>query len=66
MRLVGGQTELEGTVEVCIDGIWGLIGDGGWNEADADVVCRQLGLPTGGTLIFLGIVYIIFMCTYIA
>ena len=45
---MGGKTELEGTVEVCIDNIWGLIGDGGWNNADADVVCRQLGLPTGG------------------
>ena len=48
LRLVGGETELEGTVEVCIHSVWGLIGDGGWNEADADVVCRQLGLPTGG------------------
>ena len=46
---------MEGTVEVCINDIWGLIGDGGWSDADADVVCRQLGLPTGGTLyIFIG------------
>ena len=50
LRLVGGSTELEGTIEVCINSVWGLIGDAGWNEADADVVCRQLGLPTGGVL----------------
>ena len=50
MRLIGGATELEGTVEVCINGMWGYIDDGGWNDADADVVCRQLGLPTGGII----------------
>ena len=48
MRLVGGPTESEGTVEVCVNKLWGLIGDGGWDDADAEVVCRQLGLPTGG------------------
>ena len=48
LRLVGGPTELEGTVEVCVNNMWGLIGDGSWDDADADVVCRQLGLPTGG------------------
>ena len=49
LRLAGGQTELEGTIEVCANGIWGLVGDAGWSDADADVACRQLGLPTGGT-----------------
>ena len=48
LRLVSGPTELEGTVEVCVNNLWGLIGDGGWNDGDAEVVCRQLGLPTGG------------------
>ena len=47
MRLVG-SSDSEGTVEVCINNLWGLIGDAGWNNADAVVVCRQLGLPTGG------------------
>ena len=48
VRLVSGLTELNGTVEVCINKLWGLIGDGGWDDTDAVVVCRQLGLPTGG------------------
>ena len=51
LRLVGGATELEGAVEACVNGLWGYIGDGGWNDADAEVVCRQLGLPTGGIII---------------
>ena len=48
LRLVSGPTELEGTVEVCVNNLWGLIGDAGWDDTDAVVVCRQLGLPTGG------------------
>ena len=47
VRLVG-PSDSEGTVEVCVNNLWGLIGDGGWDDADAVVVCRQLGLPTGG------------------
>ena len=47
VRLVG-PSDLEGTIEVCINNLWGLIGDAGWDNTDAIVVCRQLGLPTGG------------------
>ena len=48
MRLVGGATDSEGTVEVCSDKLWGLVGETGWNLADAQVVCRQLGFPIDG------------------
>ena len=49
MRLVGGNTPLEGQVEVCINGAWGTICDGdGWSNADAAVVCRQRGFETQG------------------
>ena len=48
LRLVGGSTNSEGTVEICHDGLWGLVTDAGWDTLDAMVVCRQLQLPTQG------------------
>ena len=43
-----GNTLLEGRVEVCMDNQWGTVCQSNWGAADAQVVCRQLGLsPTG-------------------
>ena len=55
IRLVGAadnSTRLEGTVEVCIDQMWSLVADNGWDNLDAQVVCRQLGYGLRGILIF--------------
>ncbi len=32
-------------MEVCKDGVWGSITSSGWENRDARVACRQLGLP---------------------
>ena len=44
LRLAGGNTEYEGRVELCSNGIWGTICDtNSWDSREATVVCKQLG-----------------------
>ena len=48
IRLVGGSVADEGRVELCLNNAWGTICDDGFDERDANVVCRQLGYPDQG------------------
>lgn len=50
MRLVGGNFENEGTIQVCFGNLWGLISDSGWSNGDAQIVCNQLGYGGGSKL----------------
>ena len=46
---MGGSTEREGRVEVCVDGHWGTVCNNSL-EGVAEAVCSILGLPAQGTL----------------
>ena len=48
MRLIGGSSETEGTVEVCHNKTWGMVSGLGWGEEDARVTCRQLKFSIEG------------------
>lgn len=37
-----------GRVELCLNGTWGTICDNDWNDADASIVCKQLGYSPYG------------------
>ena len=49
-RLVRGNSEYEGQLEVCYNGQWGTVCDDFFGQVDANVACRTIfpTLPSGG------------------
>ena len=45
---MGGASDTEGRVEICLSNEWGTVCDQMWDVADARIVCRQLGIPHTG------------------
>lgn len=53
VRLAEGHHSVyEGSVEVCLDGMWITVCNSAWDVNDATVVCRQLGYEGGQRLLF--------------
>ena len=55
IRLQGG-TQTQGRIEVCVNGTWGTICSDFWDNADASVVCKQLGYSQYG-MSYVGLSY---------
>ena len=51
MRLVGGESEFEGRVEVCLNRRWGTVSSDGWTQNNTEVVCNDLGYDFTGRCI---------------
>ena len=57
IRLVGGESEKEGRLEVCNNGRWGSVCGTQWTNRHTAVVCRYFGfsdLPTGELILYSG------------
>lgn len=44
MRLVEGQSGVEGLVQVYYNNTWGWVGADQWDKEDRDVVCRMMDI----------------------
>ena len=51
VRLAGGNTVGEGSVEIWYKNSWATVCDDGWDDNDASAVCKQLGLGSSGSAV---------------
>ena len=48
IRLMEGESEYEGRLEVCFSDRWGTVGSDGWTQINTQVVCNDLGYDLSG------------------
>ena len=48
IRLMEGESEFEGRLEVCINDRWGTVGSNGWTKIDEQVICNDFGYDLAG------------------
>ena len=46
VRLVEGESEWEGRLEVCLSQRWGTVSSDGWSHTNTHVICNDLGYET--------------------
>ena len=46
VRVVEGETEWEGRLEVCLSQRWGTVSSDGWSHTNTRVICSDLGYET--------------------
>ncbi|XP_019859778.1 PREDICTED: scavenger receptor cysteine-rich domain superfamily protein-like [Amphimedon queenslandica] len=54
VQLVDEVSLNKGKVQICINGVWGLLCSNSIDKNDARVICSQLGYSTGGNLLYNG------------
>ena len=47
-RLVGGQTDREGDVQICHHGVWGYVCGCEWDHKETSIACQQLNYSNTG------------------
>ena len=48
IRLMEGEGEWEGRLEICYNERWGTVGGDKWTQTNSDVVCKALGYGRSG------------------
>ena len=48
VRLMDGDNDMEGRVELCIDETWNTVNNRQWSNIESRVVCSQLGFSDKG------------------
>ena len=48
VRLMEGDHDWEGRLEMCFNGRWGTIGSSGWTKTNTKIVCDALGYEVSG------------------